>query len=81
MAASVNPTDEQQPRQISMLIGDNDAETLHNIGCILQVLADAALTELSSPDARHGWWLLLQEISLTALAARSDHTPTSEGEY
>lgn len=47
----------------SLLIGDTDAETLHNIGCVLQVLADATGSELSSPEVRGGWWLLLQEIS------------------
>lgn len=52
-----------------MLIGDDDAETLNNIGCVLQVLSDAALSELSSPVTRRGWWLLLQEISQVALAS------------
>jgi len=53
----------------SLLVGDSDAETLHNIGCVLQILSDAATSELSSPEARRGWWLLLQEISQIALEA------------
>lgn len=59
------------PARDTFLAGETDAETLHNIGCVLQVLADAALSELASPETQRGWWLLLQEISRIALAAES----------
>jgi DNA invertase Pin-like site-specific DNA recombinase len=56
-------------RRISMLAGEDPRETLQNVGCVLQVLSDAALCETSSPEAQRGWWLLLQEISQVALDA------------
>ncbi|MEQ8992754.1 MAG: hypothetical protein RLO46_13120 [Pseudomonadales bacterium] len=64
----VNPG--ETPARDTFLVGDTDAETLHNIGCVLQVLSDAALSELSSPEAQRGWWLLLQEVSRIALATK-----------
>lgn len=51
----------------TVLTGDTPQETLYNLGCVLQVLSDAAIAEGESPELNRGWWLLLQTLSEVAL--------------
>ncbi len=55
------------PASKTVLAGETPQETLYNIGCVLQVLSDAAITEGESPELNRGWWLLLQALSAAAL--------------
>ena len=53
----------------TVLTGDTPQETLYNLGCVLQVLSDAAIAEGESPELNRGWWLLLQALSEVALSS------------
>ena len=55
------------PTSNSVLAGETPQETLYNLGCVLQVLSDAAIAEGDSPELNRGWWLLLQALSEAAL--------------
>ena len=48
------------------LTGDTPQETLHNIGCVLQVLSDACVETGQSDALTRGWWLILQTLAETA---------------
>ena len=60
-------------RPTPILVGETPKETLHNLGCALQVLADASLQEGQSDELTRGWWLLLQ--TLTEVARSGAQTP------
>jgi|GEM_PF-2791386 hypothetical protein len=64
---SVHGSEEQEVSRRCILTGETPEETLHNIGCVLQVLSDAAIAEGESPELTRGWWLMLQTLSDTAL--------------
>ena len=50
-----------------MLVGETPEETLHNIGCVLQVLSDACVDQGQSDALTRGWWLILQMLAEAAL--------------
>ena len=55
------------PASQTVLAGETPQETLYNLGCVLQVLSNAAIAEGESPELNRGWWLLLQALSEVAL--------------
>ncbi len=63
--ADSNSTDVSTSKTV--LAGETPQETLYNLGCVLQVLSDAAIAEGDSPELNRGWWLLLQALSEAAL--------------
>ncbi len=64
--ADSNSTDVSASKTV-VLAGETPQETLYNLGCVLQVLSDAAIAEGESPELNRGWWLLLQALSEVAL--------------
>ena len=70
MSNAKNEGDSNPPNvsaNTTVLTGDTPQETLYNLGCVLQVLSDAAIAEGESPELNRGWWLLLQALSEAAL--------------
>ncbi len=64
MSGEEDPTPKRP--EPSFFLGDTPAKTLHNIECVLQVLADATQAPAGSESVTHGHWLILQELAATA---------------